>query len=83
MNTTAGPVELARPKLRGTSDAFASRLFGSHVTRTNALEYLVIASFVRGLAARDVEATLADQDAVSKSTVSAICPQICQHRRLT
>jgi putative transposase len=80
VKTTAGPVTLARPKLRGTTEAFASRLFGSHVTKTNALESLVIASFVRGLSVRDVEATLADalgdQAAVSKSTVSAICQAI-------
>jgi transposase-like protein len=80
VKTTAGPVALARPKLRGTSEAFASRLFGTYVTKTNALESLVIASFVRGLSVRDVEATLADalgdQAAISKSTVSAICGQI-------
>jgi putative transposase len=80
VKTTAGPVTLARPKLRGTTEAFASRLFGSHVTKTSALECLVIASFVRGLSVRDVEATLADalgdQAAISKSTVSAICGQI-------
>ena len=80
VKTTAGPVGLARPKLRGTSEAFASRLFGAHVTRTNALESLVIASFVRGLSVRDVEATLAealgDQAAISKSTVSSVCQQI-------
>src|ERR671925_1116645 len=80
VKTTAGPVTLARPKLRGTTEKFASRLFGSHVTKTNALESLVIASFVRGLSVRDVEATLAealgDQAAISKSTVSAICQQI-------
>ena len=80
VKTTAGPVALARPKLRGTTGAFASRLFGSHVTKTNALESLVIASFIRGLSVRDVEATLADalgdQAAISKSTVSAVCQQI-------
>ena len=80
VKTTAGPVTLARPKLRGTTEAFASRLFGSHVTKTNALETLVIASFVRGLSVRDVEAALAealgDQAAISKSTVSAICGQL-------
>jgi transposase-like protein len=80
VKTTAGPVGLARPKLRGTSEAFASRLFGSHVTKTNALESLVIASFVRGLSVRDVEAALAealgDQAAISKSTVSSVCGQI-------
>ena len=80
VKTTAGPVGLARPKLRGTTEAFASRLFGSYVTKTNALESLVIASFIRGLSVRDVEAALAgalgDQAAISKSTVSSVCQQI-------
>jgi putative transposase len=80
VKTTAGPVTLSRPKLRGTTEAFASRLFGSHVTKTHALETLVIASFVRGLSVRDVEAALAealgDQAAISKSTVSSVCQAI-------
>jgi putative transposase len=80
VKTTAGPVGLSRPKLRGTTEAFASRLFGAHVTKTHALETLVIASFVRGLSVRDVEATLAealgDQAAISKSTVSSVCQAI-------
>ena len=80
VKTTAGPVTLSRPKLRGTTAAFASRLFGAHVTKTNALESLVIASFIRGLSVRDVEATLADalgdQAAISKSTVSSVCQAI-------
>ena len=80
VKTTTGPVTLERPKLRGTTEAFASRLFGKHVTKTNALETLVIASFVRGLSVRDVEATLAealgDQAAISKSTVSEVCKAI-------
>jgi putative transposase len=80
VKTTAGPVQPSRPKLRGTTEAFASRLFGSHVTKTNALESLVIASFVRGLSVRDVEAALAealgDQAAISKSTVSSVCGQV-------
>jgi putative transposase len=85
VKTTAGPVALSRPKLRGTTQAFASGLFGSYVTKTNALESLVIASFVRGLSVRDVEAALAealgDQAAVSKSTVSSICGQIKEEYR--
>jgi putative transposase len=60
VKTTTGPVRLARPKVRGTSERFASELFGAHVTKTNALETLVIASFVRGLSTRDVEAALAE-----------------------
>lgn len=76
IKTTLGAVELQRPKLRDTDEAFASRLLGIGVTKTNALESLVIAGFVRGLSTRDVEATLAEalgaQAALSKSTVSRI-----------
>nr|WP_170246647.1 transposase [Nonomuraea zeae] len=38
VKTTAGPIQLERPKLCGTTAAFASRLFGKHVTKTHALE---------------------------------------------
>ena len=80
VKTTAGPVTLQRPKVRGTTERFASQLFGKGVTKTNALESLVIAGFVRGLSTRDVEATLVEAlgegAAVSKSTVSRVCEQI-------
>jgi transposase-like protein len=80
VKTTAGPVTVARPKLRGTPDKFVSRLFGTGVSKTNALETLVIAGFVRGLSVRDVEAALADalgpQATLSKSTVSRVCQAI-------
>lgn len=80
VKTTAGPVTIERPKLRGTDEAFASRLLGIGVCRTNALESLVIAGFVRGLSVRDVESTLAEalgpEAALSKSTVSRICEAI-------
>jgi transposase-like protein len=92
IKTTTGPVTLSRPKLRGTSETFASRLLGTGVTKTHALESLVIAGFVRGLSTRDVEATLAEalgeQASVSRSTVSRICTEIAaemaawQQRRL-
>jgi putative transposase len=92
IKTTAGPVTIERPKLRGTDEVFASRLLGIGVVRTNALESLVIAGFVRGLSVRDVEATLADalgpEASLSKSTVSRICEAIkdefdaWRHRRL-
>jgi putative transposase len=75
-----GAVELQRPKLRGTDQAFCSRLFGAGVTRTNALASLAIAGWVRGLSDRDIEATLAEvlgpEAALSKSTVSRICQRI-------
>jgi putative transposase len=93
IKTTAGPLTLSRPKLRGTTQQFASRLPGKGVTRTNAIESLVIAGYVRGLSTRDVEAALAEalgQEAtVSKSAVSRICEAIktefeaFQHRDLS
>jgi len=80
VKTTLGPVELQRPKLRDTDKAFCSRLFGAGVTRTNALESLVISGWVRGLSDRDIEAALAEvlgpEAALSKSTVSRICQRI-------
>jgi len=76
VKTTAGPVTLARPKVRGSTERFTSQLFGKGVTKTNALESLVIAGFVRGLSVRDVEATLVEAlgeaAAVSKSTVARV-----------
>lgn len=80
IKSTAGTVTLDRPKLRGTDEQFASRLLGVGVCRTNALESLVIAGFIRGLSVRDVEACLADalgtEATLSKSTVSRICDAI-------
>jgi putative transposase len=80
VKATAGPVVLERPKLRGTDQPFASRLLGKGVSRTNALEALVLSGFVRGLSVRDVEAVLAEalgpEAALSKSTVSRICEAI-------
>lgn len=80
VRTTMGPVELRRPKLRGTDERFCSRLFGEGVTRTNALEALVISGWVRGLSDRDIEAALAEvlgpEAALSRSTVSRICQSI-------
>lgn len=80
VKTTMGPIELCRPKLRGTDERFCSQLFGLGVTRTNALEALVISAWVRGLSDRDVEAALrevlGDEAALSKSTVSRICQQV-------
>jgi putative transposase len=80
VKTTAGPVVLERPKLRGTSQPFASRLLGKGVSRTNALEALVISGFVRGLSTHDVEAApgevVGPEAALSKSTVNRICQAI-------
>jgi putative transposase len=80
VKTTAGPVVLERPKLRDTTEPFVSRLLGKGVSRTNALEALVLSGFVRGLSVRDVEAALAEalgpEAALSKSTVGRVCEAI-------
>ena len=80
IKTTTGELTLQRPKLRGTTEAFASRLLGQGVCRTNAIESLIIAGYVRGLSTRDIEATLAEAlgkaATVSKSTVSRVCEAI-------
>jgi putative transposase len=77
VKTTAGPLELERPRVRNASALeFMSAVVGKGVTRTHALEALVIASFLRGLSVRDVEAALEEAfegPVVSKSTVSRIC----------
>jgi putative transposase len=76
VKTTSGRVELERPRVRDASKlGFESRLLGKHVTRTYALESLVIGSFLRGLSTRDVEAVLEetfDEPVASRSTVSRI-----------
>ena len=55
VRTTSGPLELGRPRLRGVSElGFASAVLGKEVTRTHALEALVVLSFLRGLSVRDV-----------------------------
>ena len=75
--TTAGPVELERPRVRNARElGFESRILGRHVARTYALESLVICSFLRGLSVRDVEAALEetfDEPVIGKSTVARVC----------
>ncbi len=77
VRTTAGPLELERPRVRNASLlGFCSEIVGKGVARTHALEALVVCSFLRGLSVRDVEAALEEAFAgpvVSKSTVSRIC----------
>jgi hypothetical protein len=46
---TTGPVELQHPKQGDTDQRFFSRLFGAGVTRTNALEALMISDGVQSL----------------------------------
>jgi len=76
VRTTSGTVRLERPRVRDASKlGFESRVLGKHVTRTHALESLVIGSFLRGLSTRDVEAVLEEtfeEPISSRSTVSRI-----------
>ena len=85
VKTTAGPLELRRPRVRDVSAlGFSSAIVGKGVARTHALEALVVCSFLRGLSVRDVEAALAeafDGPVVSKSTVSRICEQTRERYR--
>jgi putative transposase len=80
LKTALGPVGLQRPKLRHAHAALCDQLFGQGVSRTNALETLVISCWVRGLSDRDVEAMLAEvfgpEAAISRSTASRICQRL-------
>ena len=81
VKTTAGPVTLDAPEAPGHRRGRSPRAcWAWGVTRTNALESLVIAGFVRGLSVRDIEATLAEalgsEATLSKSTVTRICEAI-------
>lgn len=85
VKTTAGPLELERPRVRSASAlGFASAIVGTGVARTHALEALVVCSFLRGLSVRDVEAALEEVfggPVVSKSTVSRICAETRERYR--
>jgi putative transposase len=85
VKTTAGALELERPRLRNASALrFCSEIVGKGVTRTHALEALVLCSFLRGLSVRDVEAALEEtfaEPVVSKSTVSRICADVRERYR--
>jgi putative transposase len=80
LKTSLGPVSLQRPKLRHAHAAPCDRLFGQIVTRTNALETLVISCWVRGVSDRDVEAMMVEvfgPDAgISRTTASRICQRL-------
>jgi putative transposase len=85
VKTTSGSIEVERPRVRNAQAlGFESRVLGKGVTRTHALESLVICSFLRGLSTRDIEAALEEtfeEPIVSKSTVSRICEDTRQRYR--
>lgn len=77
VKATSGAMRLERPRIRDAKKlGFESRILGKGVTRTHALESLVISGFLRGLSTRDVEAALEEvfeEPIASRSTVSRIC----------
>jgi putative transposase len=85
VKTTSGPIQLERPRVRNASKlGFESKVLGKGVTRTHALESLVISGFLRGLSTRDVEAVLEEvfeEPVASKSTVSRIYDDIRERYR--
>ncbi len=85
VKTTAGPLELERPRVRNASAlGFCSEIVGKGVCRTHALEALVVCSFLRGLSVRDVEAALAEtfeEPVISKSTVARVCRDTAERYR--
>ena len=85
VRTTSGSIELERPRLRNASElGFASAVVGEGVTRTHALEALVVLGFLRGLSVRDVEGLLAEtfgERVISKSTASRICEETRERYR--
>ena len=75
VKTTAGTLDLKKPRVRETEDSFESQV----LTRLDAIDQrlaqLTIEMYTRGLSTRDIEATLLDQDGtplVSRSSVSRI-----------
>jgi transposase-like protein len=77
VKTTSGLMRLERPRVRNAAAlGFESKVLGKGVTRTHALESLVISGFLRGLSTRDIESALAEvfeEPVASKSTVSRVC----------
>ena len=58
--TTSGSMALERPRVRNASKlGFESWVLGKGVTRTHALESLVISGFLRGLSTRDLNGMVA------------------------
>ena len=80
LKTTLGPVDLRRPKFRHAHSALCDQLFGTGVSRTNALETLVISAWVRGMSDRDVGAMLEEvfghEAKISRSSASRICQRL-------
>lgn len=75
VKTTAGTLDLKKPRVRKTDDPFESRVLQRLETIDQRLAQLTIEMYTRGLSTRDIEATLVDQEGaplVSRSSVSRI-----------
>jgi len=75
VKTTAGTLDLKKPRVRETDQPFESQVLQRLDTIEQRLAQLTIEMYTRGLSTRDIEATLVDQDGtalVSRSSVSRI-----------
>jgi transposase-like protein len=80
IQSEAGPLEVAVPQLRGTTERFAPVLADRVGGRTAELEAMVRGMYVRGLSTRDVSALYEETvgTPLSKSTVSRVTQQLQQ-----
>jgi Transposase, Mutator family len=85
VKTTAGPLELERPRVRNASAlGFGSEILGKGVCRTHALEALVVVPSCvasRCATSRGRWREALDEPVVSKSTVSPICTETRERYR--
>lgn len=79
LKTAEGAIPVERPQVRDTDEPFQSQLWQLLKQRTPALENLVIESYVRGLATRDIEDLFSDEEGhslISKDGVSELTDQL-------
>jgi transposase-like protein len=77
-----GPIEIGLPQVRNAGQAvFRSEILEGWKQRSEAVERLIPALYVKGLSTRDTEAVLQEtlgNGACSKSTVSRVCQALVQ-----
>lgn len=80
--TGEGPIEIGIPQVRDSqADGFRSVILETWKARSEAVERLIPAMYVKGLSTRDTEAVLREtlgNPACSKSTVSRVCQSLVE-----